>query len=261
MAEEVTYTETYRNQDGKKVRRKVRQVVVKKKKRGNEDVDVAGVGTLAATLLAATAVLGAVAFRLLRRRKQPSDSAPKKPGTSAGTAASSLPRNRQNKKKKQDSKARRRQEGAAGAGPSAGVPQGSLENCGICGGQATKNKGGFVRAKLNGVEGVFHNSCFKCQGCGKQLSGRGTSKSYYEHGKRPWCKECFGEQVAPRCSGCGKPCMGGEGLNRREMTTIEAIGRHWHASCFKCRSCGTRLQGTFVESMGMPLCKRCGGAR
>jgi len=248
-----TYTEVYTNPEtGKKVKRIVRQVKVKRQPSAS-----AGFAPLSSVLL-----IGAVAAVPLLIRKfffkddrssgENNKTGAGKQGTSKGVqkqdTRASLPRNQRKKEKKGGKN--------HASGPASRNAK-EEEKCGLC---SKAVRGGVsVTAKLDDKEGVFHKACFKCQGCHKELSGKGSTKSYFEYGKKPWCQQCYGEHCAPRCAGCGLPCTGGEGINKADRKTIVAINLHWHAQCFKCSVCSAKITGSFKESLGRPVCLRCGG--
>ena len=52
-----------------------------------------------------------------------------------------------------------------------------------------------------------------------------------------------------RCYVCRQPLLGQPGVN--------ALGRDYHAKCFQCGSCQTKLDGAFVAVAGVPHCSEC----
>jgi len=88
------------------------------------------------------------------------------------------------------------------------------------------------------------------------LAGKGA-KQFFHKGNGVYCPGCFQNFVAPRCAGCGDPCMGGSGVTAKDDKTIEALNVTWHAKCFRCVSCGRAITGTFQERMGRPVCNGC----
>lgn len=95
----------------------------------------------------------------------------------------------------------------------------------------------------------FHDACFTCQSCRKDLKGQ-----YVLSDGAFWCEHCAGQQSkkpvqAAPCAKCGK---GLEGKISR------ALGKEWHASCFGCHKCGRSFpNGEFYDVDGKPHCEKC----
>ncbi|XP_024154043.1 LIM domain-containing protein 1 [Oryzias melastigma] len=107
---------------------------------------------------------------------------------------------------------------------------------GLCFGSCSR-----CREAVNTAEGacramgrVFHVRCFTCSVCNKQLRG----KPFFTVSNRIYCEEDFlFSGVHPPlelCSTCG-----------RSVTdlVLQACGRSYHPSCFRCVVCSQELQG------------------
>ncbi|XP_036948312.1 LIM domain-containing protein 1-like isoform X1 [Acanthopagrus latus] len=81
---------------------------------------------------------------------------------------------------------------------------------------------------------LFHDACFTCSACSKKLSG----KPFYTVSGRIYCEEDFlysGVHPSPEvCSGCGDVIM--------DMV-LQARGKSYHPSCFRCVVCRRGLEG------------------
>ncbi|XP_033493810.1 LIM domain-containing protein 1 [Epinephelus lanceolatus] len=81
---------------------------------------------------------------------------------------------------------------------------------------------------------LFHKACFTCSICGEQLSG----KSFYTVSGRIYCEDdflCSGAHASPEvCDSCGYLIM--------DMV-LQARGKSYHPSCFRCVVCRQSLEG------------------
>ncbi|XP_035537277.1 LIM domain-containing protein 1 isoform X1 [Morone saxatilis] len=81
---------------------------------------------------------------------------------------------------------------------------------------------------------LFHDTCFTCSICSKKLSG----KPFYTVSGRIYCEEDFlysGVHPSPEvCSSCGYLIM--------DMV-LQARGKSYHPSCFRCVVCRQSLEG------------------
>ncbi|EDR22822.1 Four and a half LIM domains protein, putative [Entamoeba dispar SAW760] len=84
----------------------------------------------------------------------------------------------------------------------------------------------------------------ECSGCHKLFkelnSGlKGTS----------WCDECFNYK---QCAKCGNPIT-------RNMVIVKTFeGKDYHAECFKCVACKTRIKKEPIVYDGKFYCQECG---
>ncbi|XP_041823094.1 LIM domain-containing protein 1 [Melanotaenia boesemani] len=81
---------------------------------------------------------------------------------------------------------------------------------------------------------LFHNSCFTCSVCNKQLNG----KPYFTVSGLIYCEDDFlFSGVHPSqevCNSCG--CSVSDYV-------LQACGKSYHPSCFRCVVCGQELEG------------------
>lgn len=81
---------------------------------------------------------------------------------------------------------------------------------------------------------IYHSKCFTCQSCGRTLTGR----QFYEANGKIYCEEdyfyCGYQDAADRCAVCGHFIM--------DMI-LQAVGKSFHPSCFRCSHCKERLDG------------------
>ena len=98
---------------------------------------------------------------------------------------------------------------------------------------------------------AYHIRHFSCQICDANLT---QLDNFVPRGRKPYCFPCFGAHFADKCSACHTPInpMPGHGGK------VSVGGKHWHGSCFKCKSCSTRLDGKpcIPRSDGI-YCKPC----
>lgn len=66
---------------------------------------------------------------------------------------------------------------------------------------------------------------------------------------RPAAGAQYQQQAKHKCSACKQPVVG---------QVVEALGAHWHETCFCCRGCGAEFpSGKFVNIKGQPHCRAC----
>jgi len=92
----------------------------------------------------------------------------------------------------------------------------------------------------------WHRDCFKCdaQCCQKALQG----VPWKEHGRKPFCTDCYYEHFGETCGGCGLKIKGG---------VLKAVGKTWHQECFVCTDCKGPLESRFTTREGTPVCEKC----
>ncbi|XP_042303098.1 four and a half LIM domains protein 5 isoform X2 [Sceloporus undulatus] len=96
----------------------------------------------------------------------------------------------------------------------------------------------------------WHNECFLCSGCKKQLAGQ----RFISKDELPYCLECFSSHYGKKCTACTKPITA---LGGAKFISFE--DRHWHSDCFKCGKCSSSLVGKgFLAQQGRILCCLCG---
>ncbi|XP_062266458.1 LIM domain-containing protein 1 [Platichthys flesus] len=82
---------------------------------------------------------------------------------------------------------------------------------------------------------LFHDTCFTCSVCSKKLSGQ----PFYTVSGGIYCENDFlysGVHPAPEvCNSCGYLIM--------DNTVLQARGRAYHPSCFRCVVCSQSLEG------------------
>jgi len=86
----------------------------------------------------------------------------------------------------------------------------------------------------------FHEACFTCNGCKKQLS----STRYKEHKNKPLCTHCY-DHI---CKACRKVITERRFVNFRD--------EKYHSSCFKCATCGSVLGFEFQVLDDKPYCDK-----
>ena len=146
----------------------------------------------------------------------------------------------------------------------AAIPAKAGQGCKSCGGQV------FNPEKIVSSAGLFHTTCYKCQGCGAALD---ASSGHCQRGQ-PLCKGCW---VKARQSGEDSGVWarshvetksivameGEEGCPRCEGKVYQAerrvaAGAAYHVACFSCQECKKLLdQTTACEAEGELLCKGC----
>lgn len=92
----------------------------------------------------------------------------------------------------------------------------------------------------------YHYDCFKCWKCKVSLA-QGAAHSIKG---RPVCADCYDQQFLETCSACHQTVA--QGLLFRE--------KRFHPACFKCFTCGLRLEdkkGEFLLTKEGLQCKKC----
>ncbi|BFZ65467.1 Transforming growth factor beta-1-induced transcript 1 protein [Saitoella coloradoensis] len=91
----------------------------------------------------------------------------------------------------------------------------------------------------------YHPGHFFCAECGTSFD---TDTPFIVRNDYPYCQGCFEKVTAERCERCHLP-----------MTDryLAALGKKFHEACFKCGTCGTRLEGGFHEDEGVAMCDGC----
>jgi len=90
-----------------------------------------------------------------------------------------------------------------------------------------------------------------CAGCGSRLEAAAPAPAAEAPAPRP--PEDDGGVPVPEsekyiCPVCGKLPSG---------NMAKALGRMWHAECFKCQACGNPINGPFNAEGGKPYCQEC----
>jgi len=98
---------------------------------------------------------------------------------------------------------------------------------------------------LNALGKQWHPSCFVCGHC-RQPFG---NSSFYLEDNVPYCRRDWDLLFTTKCSSCSNPIQAGD-------KWIDALNKSYHADCFRCATCHTKLEGsTFYCKGGRPLCK------
>jgi len=109
----------------------------------------------------------------------------------------------------------------------------------VCAGCAEPISGQYVE-----VEGrIFHQSCFKCRKCKKQIAGK-YMKTKEEPGYLCW--DC-----QPRCPACKEPLAGTAVITVDDMSL--------HAKCFRCSACSEPIgdAGHYKVEKSVYHCASC----
>ncbi|KAJ6215936.1 hypothetical protein RDWZM_010436 [Blomia tropicalis] len=97
----------------------------------------------------------------------------------------------------------------------------------------------------------WHKECFTCNGCKIQLAG----SSFLVRDERAYCRDCFADRYAHKCSACTKPILG---TSQQSTRFINFEDSYWHADCFICVDCRTRLEGRgFIRDGPDIICGEC----
>ena len=72
----------------------------------------------------------------------------------------------------------------------------------------------------------WHVGHFFCSECGDPFD---SNTPFVEKDNYAYCVSCHTRRTSPRCRACKKQVL--------DETTIQALGGHWHAQCFKCHEC------------------------
>ncbi|XP_029028910.1 actin-binding LIM protein 3-like isoform X1 [Betta splendens] len=100
---------------------------------------------------------------------------------------------------------------------------------------------------------TYHPRCFVCSICRSPFP-IGDRVTFC--GKKCVCQQCSQSLSSDKpvkvhgpsyCAGCGAEIKQGQSLL--------ALGRQWHVTCFKCRTCGCALTGEYISKDGAPYCE------
>lgn len=75
---------------------------------------------------------------------------------------------------------------------------------------------------MTAFEKTWHFEHFTCAKCGKPFGEEG----FHEKDGKPFCKEDFFKNFAPKCGGCDQPI---------KTNYISALSKQWHPDCFTCQ--------------------------
>jgi hypothetical protein len=119
-----------------------------------------------------------------------------------------------------------------------------VANKGNCQGCQTPILGKSVKAANGKLTGRYHKECFVCKTCQAPF----PTAEFYVVSNAPHCARHYHELNSSLCRKCDS---GIEGpyleTDRREK---------YHAACFACTDCQTRLNEDYFEVNGNPLCER-----
>ncbi|TKR92808.1 hypothetical protein L596_007387 [Steinernema carpocapsae] len=97
------------------------------------------------------------------------------------------------------------------------------------------------------LDSIFHDLCFVCTICGRALRG----KKFYRVRDKNYCQEDYNyvgmHENAEKCAECGHLIV--------DMV-LQALGKSFHPSCFKCKHCRTELDGVpfAIDDCGDVFC-------
>ncbi|MBN3325088.1 ZYX protein, partial [Atractosteus spatula] len=95
---------------------------------------------------------------------------------------------------------------------------------------------------VRAMDKLFHSECFVCVSCCRTLQGL----QFYDLGGKPQCEDCYTSSLE-QCSQCR------EKISDR---VLRAVGRSFHAHCFRCVQCGCSLEGApfITDDADQPYC-------
>lgn len=95
----------------------------------------------------------------------------------------------------------------------------------------------------------WHPECFRCSLCREPF----VDNKCVPKGDLILHEQCFKKCFEDRCAVCNDFVS----KNKNKMP-MEALGKIYHAKCFKCTRCKANLgQGAFISYYNMPYCKSC----
>merc|ERR1712212_203382 len=114
----------------------------------------------------------------------------------------------------------------------------AIGNCTKCGKAIAR------AANLTEYKGAkYHSSCFKCNGCGNDITG---PEGFINHQEQLYCHACYDKDVAEKCN---KSLADGG---------IRFQNHAYHKECFLCNGCGSVLgEGKFFVNADQPFCSDC----
>jgi len=114
--------------------------------------------------------------------------------------------------------------------------------CFRCGGPITAGQ-----TFLNASGHTWHDRCFTCKKCNKQL---GTGDFYNLNGET-YCPDCHETHDVPICNECQQPL-------RRGSDYLKFEGVPFHVRCFTCQNCSRELNtNDFFRHNGKRYCGSC----
>lgn len=88
---------------------------------------------------------------------------------------------------------------------------------------------------IEALDRLWHREHFTCVKCAAPLGTANMDfRPFGPYGDSAVCLECYMDTYHPKCASCEQPL--------RE-TCVEAQGKRWHQSCFKCRRCTSPIGG------------------
>ncbi|XP_069488123.1 actin-binding LIM protein 2 isoform X10 [Ambystoma mexicanum] len=113
----------------------------------------------------------------------------------------------------------------------------------------------FIEGEVVSALGkTYHPDCFVCAVCRHPFPA-GDRVTF--NGKECICQKCF---VPPNSDSGTIPVhalrnCGGCGLEIKNGQSLVALDKHWHLSCFKCKTCDTLLNAEYISKDGVPYCE------
>jgi len=146
-------------------------------------------------------------------------------------------------------------------------PECFLKKCCVCGGSING-------VCVNALDKTWHNTCFNCASCRKQLD-----HSFVEKDNKPYCIDCGSRNMPTtqvlktpgsnnnssasdfvNCGACGKS------IDRAKLSSITLNNRIYHEECLRCASCHRALSqdrgsNNYVacrqRADGSIMCEKC----
>ncbi|ELP90045.1 transforming growth factor beta-1-induced transcript 1 protein, putative [Entamoeba invadens IP1] len=95
---------------------------------------------------------------------------------------------------------------------------------------------------VNALGKTYHSECFVCTKCKSPFA----SPQFFQKDGNPYCEQCYKEECAVKCAGCGKAIVG---------ASLLALGQKYHPECFVCNVCKAPFpRGQFYNLDGKPVC-------
>jgi len=107
----------------------------------------------------------------------------------------------------------------------------------------------LIQGKLiQGLNKFWHPHCYFCTQCGINLEGQPADAVYEGPKGMPYCYKDF-YPLCPKCPVCS--------LNILPKDSYPAFKTVYHKNCWKCQTCGGKIDGPSFEINFKPQCELC----